>query len=165
MQARERSCVSQERVGGSRPVPPERSDFRFFRQLPLRWHDNDIYAHVNNTVYYSLFDTLVNGWYCERGLLVPGRSDVIGLVVSTSCDYFAPIAFPEQVEGAIRVDHIGKSSIVFGLAIFKANATCAAAGRFTHVTVTSQTHRPVGIPDTWRAALATLASPSPSPGP
>ncbi len=140
-----------------KPEPPLRADFAAFRPLTTRWGDNDVYGHVNNVVYYAFFDTLVNGWLCERGLLEVQRSEVIGLVVASACDYFAPVAFPDRLEGGLRVERLGRSSVTYGLAIFAEGAeTAAAAGRFTHVYVGLEGRRPVPLPAPMRAALADL---------
>ena len=139
---------------------PVRADYVHFRSITTRWADNDVYGHVNNVVYYSFFDTVVNGWLVDQGLLDPGTSPVIGLVVETRCSYFAPLAFPQRLEGALRVDRVGRSSVTYGLAIFAEGAqTAAAAGDFTHVHVDAHTRRPVPLPDALRARLAVLAPP------
>ena len=113
---------------------------------------------MNNVVHYGLFDTVVNGWLIEQGLLEIGRSEVIGLVVSTGCDYFAELAFPDAIEGGLRVDRIGRSSVSYGIGIFRSGEPeAAAAGRFTHVYVDAATRRPVEIPAPMRARLEALA--------
>ncbi|MGF1444628.1 MAG: acyl-CoA thioesterase [Pikeienuella sp.] len=140
-----------------KPQPPRRAAFALFRPIATRWQDNDVYGHVNNVVYYSFFDTLVNGWLIERGLLEVQRSEVIGLVVSSGCDYFAPAAYPDRLEGGLRVDRIGGSSVTYGLGIFQAGAdSAAAAGRFTHVYVGMESRRPVPLSDAMRTALGEL---------
>lgn len=141
----------------SRPVRLGRDAFRVFRPVPTRWMDNDAYGHVNNVVYYSYFDTLVNAHLVEAGLLSIGDSPVIGLVVETSCTYFEAIAFPEVVEGGLAVDMLGRSSVTYRLAIFRQRAELAAAqGRFTHVYVDRATGKPVPLPDGTRAGLESL---------
>lgn len=143
-----------------RPEPPRRDAYRRFRPIGTRWSDNDIYGHLNNVVYYGLFDTAVNGWLIEQGLLLPGRSAIIGLVVSSGCDYFAELAFPEPVEAGLRVERIGTSSVAYGIGIFATGAERAAAsGRFVHVYVDAATRRPVPVPAPMRAALAALLAP------
>ena len=143
-----------------KPARPTRDSYPHFRPLATRWGDNDVYGHVNNVVYYGFFDTVVNGWLIEAGLLEIGRSPVIGLVVSTGCDYFAEIAFPQAIEGGLRVERIGRSSVTYGIGIFaKGAAEAAAAGRFTHVYVDAASRRPVAVPDLMREALAALAAP------
>jgi acyl-CoA thioester hydrolase len=120
--------------------------------------DNDAYGHVNNVVYYSLFDTAVNAFLVERGLLDIAASPAIGLVVETGCTYFQSIAFPETVEAGLAVAALGRSSVRYRLAIFKAGGDEAAAqGHFVHVYVDRATQAPVPVPDPVRAALEPLA--------
>lgn len=142
-----------------RPEAPGRGAYRAFLPLSTRWGDNDIYGHLNNVVYYALFDTAVNGWLVEVGLLEVGRSEVIGLVVSSACDYFASVGFPDRLEAGLRVDRIGRSSVTYGVGIFRAGAPlAAAAGRFTHVYVTAEGHRPVPLSAPMRARLGEIAT-------
>jgi acyl-CoA thioester hydrolase len=130
-----------------RPVRLSRGAFRVFRAVPTRWMDNDVFGHVNNVIYYSWFDTAVNAWLVESGLLDIGGSDVVGLVAETSCTYFESVAFPETVEAAIAVERVGHSSVTYRIGIFRAGSDLAAAqGRFTHVYVERKTQRPVAIP-------------------
>jgi acyl-CoA thioester hydrolase len=135
-----------------------RPAFRLFRPIATRWMDNDVYGHVNNVVYYSYFDTAVNGWLIESGLLDFGESPVIGLVVETGCTYFESVAFPEPLEAGIAVAHLGRSSVRYQLGIFRQGGGQAAAqGHFVHVYVDRATQRPVAIPEHIRAALSALA--------
>ncbi|WP_287028727.1 acyl-CoA thioesterase [Pseudomonas sp. UBA6310] len=134
-----------------------RADYRHFQPVTTRWHDNDLYGHVNNVVYYSYFDSAVNTFLIERGGLDIHAGQVVGFVVSSSCDYFASIAFPERIEVGLRVARLGNSSVQYELAVFKGGEDEAcAAGRFVHVFVDRQSNRPVPIPDSLRAALEGL---------
>lgn len=134
-----------------------RADYAYFQPITTRWHDNDLYGHVNNVVYYSYFDSAVNSYLIEVGGLDIHEGPVIGFVVSSSCDYFASIAFPERIEVGLRVGKLGNSSVQYELAIFKAGEDEAcAAGRFVHVFVDRASNRPLAIPDALRAALARL---------
>ena len=134
-----------------------RSDYVHFQPITTRWHDNDLYGHVNNVVYYSFFDSAVNTYLIEVGGLDIHEGPVIGFVVSSACDYFASIAFPERIEVGLRVGKLGNSSVQYELAIFKQgeNEACAA-GRFVHVFVDRASNRPVSIPENLRTALARL---------
>ena len=134
-----------------------RDDYRHFQPITTRWHDNDIYGHVNNVVYYSFFDSAVNTYLIEAGGLDIHGGAVVGFVVSSSCDYFASIAFPERIEVGLRVGKLGSSSVQYELGIFKQGEEQAcAAGRFVHVFVDRDSNRPVSIPESLRAALAQL---------
>ncbi|MGZ5034864.1 MAG: acyl-CoA thioesterase [Usitatibacter sp.] len=124
--------------------------------------DNDAYGHVNNVVYFSYFDTAVNLWLIERGVLDIEKSAVIGYVVETGCQFFAPLAYPETVTAALRVAHVGRSSVRYEVAIFGENAdTAAAQGHFVHVYVDRATGRPVELPAQLRSALEPLRTASP----
>ena len=106
------------------------------RPLPTRWSDDDTYGHVNNAVHYLLFDTAVNGWLIEASGVDIRALPAIGLVVETSCRYFAELRFPETVTAGIALERLGTSSVVYRLALFGAAAeTPAAIGRFVHVYV------------------------------
>lgn len=119
--------------------------------------DNDAYGHVNNVVYYSYFDTVVNAWLIERGALDVEKGAVIGLVVETGCHFFAPLTYPETVTAALRVAHVGRSSVRYEIALFGEDSrTAAAQGHFVHVYVDRATRRPVELPAGLRSALEPL---------
>lgn len=142
----------------SREEPADRSAFKAWRRIETRWADNDVYGHVNNTVYYEWFDTAVNGWMVEQGMLNVGRSSAIGLVVETRCSYFAPVAFPERVDVGLAVARLGGASIRYRIGIFAEGADRSAAqGEFVHVVVDRDSRRPIDIPAAWRAALETIS--------
>lgn len=141
-----------------------RSDYRHFQLIPTRWMDNDIYGHVNNVHYYSYFDTAVNQFLIERGVLDIHGGAVVGFVVDTACSYFSPIAFPDQVQAGIRVEHTGNSSVRYGIGLFRnGDARLAAAGSFTHVYVNRTTGKSVPIPAAVLAVLAPLRVAGPGP--
>lgn len=134
-----------------------RDSYVAWRFIPTRWLDNDVYGHVNNTVYYSWFDTAVNAWLANQGLLDMTRGAIIGLVVETGCRYFKSVAFPETVEAGIRIARIGNSSVRWEVGLFRQNEPDPAAeGHFVHVYVDRETRRPVRVPDAWRAVMAPL---------
>jgi acyl-CoA thioester hydrolase len=145
----------------AKPPAPQRGDYKHFLAIPTRWMDNDIYGHVNNVVYYSYFDTVVNGYLIEAGALDIHDGKVIGLVVETTCRYFLPLAFPDVIDAGLRVAHLGRSSVRYEVAIFKRGEdAAAAAGHFVHVYVDRATRRPVPLPESLRAALSRLADAS-----
>lgn len=134
-----------------------RADYAAFCSISTRWHDNDVYGHVNNVVYYSWFDTAVNGYLIGRGVLDIAQGAVIGLVVETSCRYFAPVSFPDIVTAGIRVARIGTSSVRYEVGLFRADDQEAAAeGHFIHVYVDRASRRPVALPEDLRAVLKPL---------
>lgn len=128
-----------------------------FLAIPTRWMDNDIYGHVNNTVYYSYFDTVVNEYLIRAGGLDIHSGEVIGLAVETRCNFFAPLEFPETVNAGLAVAHLGNSSVRYAIGLFSdRRSTVAAAGEFVHVFVERAGGRPVPIPDGIRRALEKL---------
>jgi acyl-CoA thioester hydrolase len=138
------------------PKQLRRGDFSVLRQLPTRWSDDDTYGHVNNVVHYLMFDTAVNGWLIEASGVDIRTLPAIGLVVETSCQYFAELRFPEVVTAGLGLERLGTSSVVYRLALFGAQETPAAAGRFVHVYVDRDTRKPVPIPAQIRDALSRL---------
>lgn len=140
----------------ARPQARTRDHYRVFRPIGTRWSDNDIYGHVNNVVYYSWFDTAVNAWLIGQGALDIHGGKVIGLVIETQCNYFAPLAFPQTVEAGLRVAHLGQSSVRYEVGLFaEGSETAAACGHFVHVYVDRDTRRPVPLPAPLKAALET----------
>ncbi|HEY9553554.1 acyl-CoA thioesterase [Allosphingosinicella sp.] len=134
-----------------------REHYKAWREIGTRWADNDAYGHVNNTVYYQWFDTAVNGWLIEAGLLDPRRGDPIGLVVETGCRYAVALSYPQAVDIGLAVEHVGNSSVIYQLGVFAGNAPKAAAeGRFVHIYVDRESRRPTRLSERWRDALRTL---------
>jgi len=139
---------------GERRPPETRAAYRHFLAVPTRWMDNDVYGHVNNVVYYSYFDTVVNAYLIAAGGLDIHAGRVIGLVVETACRYHAPLSFPETVEAGLRVRHLGTSSARYEIGLFRSGADVAAAdGHFVHVYVDRDGRRPTAIPAPLRDAL------------
>ncbi|SFR41486.1 acyl-CoA thioester hydrolase [Marinobacter daqiaonensis] len=134
-----------------------RASFPVFDEITTRWADNDLYGHVNNVTYYAWFDSSVNRYLIEEGGLDIHRGDNIAYVVSSSCDYFSPIAYPERVEAGLRVEKLGNSSVIYNIGIFRQGEDEACAlGKFVHVFVDRETDRPVPVPQGIRTALEKL---------
>lgn len=134
-----------------------RSDYRVFRAISTRWMDNDAYGHVNNVVYYSWFDTAVNAFLIEEGVLDIHHGSTIGLVVETACNYFSGLAFPQTVEAGIAVAHLGSSSVRYEVGLFAQGAELTAArGHFVHVYVDRVSRRPVALPPNLKTVLERL---------
>ena len=140
-----------------KPQAQPRSAYRVFRSMTTRWMDNDAYGHVNNVVYYSWFDTAVNAYLIEQGVLDIAHGETIGLVVETQCRYFAPLAFPQTVEAGIRVARLGASSVRYEIGLFAQGAPLtAASGHFIHVYVDKATRRPTPLPLNLKTVLERL---------
>ena len=144
-----------------RPAVDGRDAYPHFLEITTRWMDNDVYRHVNNVVYYSYFDTVVNQYLIEAGALDIEKSDVVGLVVETQCLYFSPIAFPSKVHAGLRVVHMGNSSVKYEVGLFRDDdAQAAAQGHFVHVYVDRASNKPVSLPSVLRAALEKVHRPA-----
>ena len=136
---------------------PTRADYRWFLSIPTRWMDNDVYGHVNNVVYYSYFDTVVNKMLIEEGLLDIEHSPTIGLCVESHCAFAAPLVFPETVEAGLRIGRLGNSSVRYEIGLFRAGVEApAATGHFVHVFVDRITRRPVPLDARARETLSRL---------
>lgn len=133
---------------------PARCDYKVFYPIATRWMDNDMYGHVNNVVYYSYFDTIVNLYLIEKGGLNIHSGPVVGFVVNSGCNYLSPIGYPDQLEAGLRVERLGNSSVQYGIAIFKSGEPEASAyGHFVHVFVDRIANKSVPIPVEIRRAL------------
>jgi acyl-CoA thioester hydrolase len=134
-----------------------RHHFAVLRSVPLRWNDDDTYGHVNNAVHYLLFDTAVNGWLLDATGCDIRRLPAIGVVAETACRYLGELRFPQPVTAGIALDRLGRTSVVYRLALFRGDADQpAAVGRFVHVYVDGATRRPVPVPAEIRRALRAL---------
>ncbi len=146
-------------MAGGRPAFRPRGSYRVFRRIATRWQDNDVYGHVNNAIYYGWFDTAVNTYLIEAGLLDIVAGPVIGLVVETGCRYARAVAFPQVVEVGLRAAHIGRSSVRYEIGLFTDGSSDAAAeGFFVHVYVDRKARRPVELPAEWCVMLQTIAN-------
>lgn len=138
----------------TKAVPHLRHAYQHFLPIATRWMDNDVYGHVNNVVYYSWFDTVVNEYLISQCVLDIISSPVIGLVVETGCSYFASIAFPDKIDAGLRVARIGNSSVRYEVALFPSGANEAVAqGHFVHVYVDRMTLKPQALPAPLLAVL------------
>ncbi|MEJ8815576.1 thioesterase family protein [Variovorax ureilyticus] len=137
--------------------PTSRDSYRHFMRIDTRWGDNDSYGHVNNVVYYAFFDTAVNRYLIERGVLDISGSPAIGLVIETRCTYFSSIGFPDTVDVGLKIVHCGNSSVRYEIALFRNDQpTASAVGEFVHVYVERTSNRPTPIPADVRGVLQSL---------
>ena len=141
----------------TREPPQRRSDYRHFRAIPTRWMDNDVYGHVNNVVYYSYFDTVINRFLIEQGGLDIHEAKVIGVAAESGCRFRESFAYPETIDAGLRVGHLGNSSVRYEIGLFREGQDEAAAeGHFVHVFVERGVQKPVPIPAAIRAALESI---------
>lgn len=135
-----------------------RDAFCVFYPITTRWADNDIYGHINNVVYYSFFDTVVNRFLIEQAGLNIQEDETVAFVVQSHCDYVSPLAYPDSIEIGLGVEKLGTSSVTYCLGVFKKDANAASAhGGFVHVFVDRNTNKSVSIPDHLRRALELIS--------
>jgi acyl-CoA thioester hydrolase len=135
----------------------ERNDYRHFTTIPTRWHDNDLYGHVNNIEYYSYFDTAINLYLIASGGLDIHAGLLIGVCAESHCKFLSELSFPETVDADIRVEHLGTSSVRYGIGLFSQGTSSAAAeGWFVHVFVDRASRRPTSLTLSLRASLEAL---------
>lgn len=135
----------------------QRDNYRHFLPVPTRWKDNDIYGHVNNVEYYSYFDTVINTYLILEGGLDIHAGGVIGVCAESHCKFLGELAFPEAIDAGLRVEHLGNSSVRYGIGLFRSGSDAPAAeGWFVHVFVDRAQRRPTPLPATMRAALEKL---------
>ena len=142
----------------ARTLPHSRDHYRHFQNIPTRWMDNDVYGHVNNVVYYSYFDTVVNNFLIDQGQLDYEKGKTVGWVVETKCEYFAPVAFPDVVSAGLKVQRLGTSSVTYEVGLFRnADETAAAQGHFVHVYVDREANTPQPLSEGMKEVLASIA--------
>ena len=132
-----------------------REEFPHRLAIQTRWNDNDLYGHVNNVVYYSYFDTIINRYLIDFGLDIE-NGPAIGVCVESQCSFRQSIAFPQAIEAVLRVTSLGNSSVRYQIGIFRGEELCAL-GSFVHVFVDRATRKPTPIPAPIRAALSRIA--------
>ncbi len=139
------------------PVAETRAAYPHFLTIPTRWMDNDIYGHVNNVVYYSYFDTVINEYLIREGGLDIHGDAIIGVCAESACCFRASFTFPEIIEAGLRIGHLGNRAVRYEIGLFsKGNETAAADGHFVHVFVERANMKAVPIPDGIRTALERL---------
>ncbi len=132
----------------------KREFYYYFLDIQTRWMDNDVYGHINNVIYYSYFDTVINRYLIEVGGLDIQNSPVIGVTAETRCQFFESVSYPEELQAGLRVKRIGNSSVVYNIGIFQKNPErMLAAGYFVHVFVNRSSNQPISIPYKIREAL------------
>ncbi|OBF91211.1 4-hydroxybenzoyl-CoA thioesterase [Mycobacterium sp. 852002-51163_SCH5372311] len=143
-------------------------DFPVLWPVGTRWADNDMFGHLNNAVYYQLFDTAINGWINTSTGLDPLTTPALGIVAESGCRYFSELHFPQGLSVGLAVTRLGRSSVTYRLGLFRdARADQAhdeaqpitALGHWVHVYVDRSTRKPVPIPDAIRSLLATACVP------
>ena len=149
------SARDQNQELEAKPQPKSRGAFRYFASFDTRWRDNDRYGHLNNAIYYELFDSAINQLLIDQGILDFESGDHVFLVASSGCHYFSELAYPDKLEVGLVITRLGNSSVTYDLGLFKKGADqTAATGFFVHVNVTRSGYRPAPISARDRVAFA-----------
>ncbi|KAL4878836.1 HotDog domain-containing protein [Aspergillus karnatakaensis] len=163
-----------------------RSDYVFHQTYRTRWHDNDMYAHLNNTIYAQLFDSIINHYLItdcgmdpfsynntpsspsdttpatsptSNAKPHPNPSHQVAIMVNSYCDYFASVSYPDILELGLRVNKLGSTSVVYEVGVFKQGEDdVKVVGGYTHVWCERQSMRPAkeGMEAGIREALGRL---------
>jgi acyl-CoA thioester hydrolase len=139
-------------------------DFPVHWPVLTRWSDNDMFGHLNNAVYYQLFDTAINAWLNTTTGHDPLAAPSLGVVAESGCRYFAELQFPDPLVVGLAVTRLGTSSVTYRLAVFTPPETpedakpVAAVGHWVHVYVDRESRRPVPVPEALRALLETAVT-------
>ncbi|XP_006459529.1 hypothetical protein AGABI2DRAFT_191480 [Agaricus bisporus var. bisporus H97] len=140
-----------------------RADYFYFLTYRTRWSDNDQYSHMNNAIYYHLFDSIVNAYLIQNCSINPKdrtSSSLIGLVVESHCQFFSPVSFPEVLDLGLRVNKLGKSSVEYEVGVFlQGKDEPAAVGGYTHVFVDSESRKSVAMAKETKEGLTPLYRP------
>ena len=140
-----------------REPAPTRDRYRHYLTIPTRWMDNDIYGHVNNVVYYSWFDTVINEYLIRAGGLDIHNAPIVGFCVDSGCTYKQSFSFPEPISAGLRVSKLGNSSVRYEVGLFgEGDEQPRASGFFVHVFVDRASSRSVPVPPTIRQALQAI---------
>ena len=138
----------------SRPALRPRETYTYWNRISLRWNDNDLYGHVNNAVYQAWFDTTMNAYLIETGLLDLASPDPAAYVVQSTCRYSRPLRYPGQAEIGLVSASLGTSSLTWHFGAFApGEAEAAAEATFVQVTVDGRTGRAVPVPQRWRRVI------------
>jgi acyl-CoA thioester hydrolase len=160
------SDVATTRSGAAAARALTLDDFPVRRPVTTRWSDNDMYGHLNNAVYYELFDSAINGWQAEHVTIDPMTDATQGVVAESGCSFFAEVGFPSSLVVGLRVVRLGRTSVTYELGLFVDPAGASpedlgikALGHWVHVEIDAATRRPTPIPDHLRTLMQSALVP------
>jgi acyl-CoA thioester hydrolase len=141
------------------------NDFPVLWPVGTRWADNDMFGHLNNAVYYQLFDSAINAWINTSTGVDPITMPSLGIVAESGCRYFSELHFPESLVVGLAVTRLGRSSVTYRLGVFREVVRevvregdaqpITALGHWVHVYVDRTSRKPVPIPAAIRSLLST----------
>lgn len=144
----------------AKPTPGTKDSYVAFREIQTRWLDNDAYGHMNNAVYYALFDTAISFWQIDNAMPLSGPDALRVVVAHSDCNYHSELAYPDPVIAGLRIGHLGRSSVRFEIGLFRGTSnTAAAEGSFTQVHI-GDDGRSAPFPEPARTALQSILVPT-----
>jgi len=103
-------------------------DFPVHWPVLTRWTDNDMFGHLNNAVYYELFDTAINAWINTSADVDPMTAPWLGVVAESGCRYYAELQFPDPLVVGLAVTRLGTSSVTYRTGLFASAEDSARSG-------------------------------------
>ena len=130
-----------------------RDDYRYFYTIPTRWNDNDQFGHLNNVIYYRLYEALIVQYLTEAGLDWM-KDPVIPYAAESLCRFRRAVSFPDVLDLGLRVIRVGRTSVVYAVAMFrKGEQEAAATGHWVHVYVNRESQQPMPVPELIRSVM------------
>ena len=114
----------------------KKKDYLYVEAIDTRFGDNDIFGHLNNVIYYSLFDSVINRFLIKKCKYDPLSSNIIAISPETRCKFRKSFQYPDTIIAGLSTFKIGKTSVIYDIALFSKRGRLAhAEGYFVHVFV------------------------------
>lgn len=130
------------------------SEFYHSVDLQVRFNDIDILGHLNNTVYFSFYDT-GKAYFFEH--LMGGKIDwkqVECVIANVDCCYISPIYFGEKIEVWTRCAAVHEKSFIIQQMIReKETGEIKSAAESVMVSFDPVEKKSMEVPYRWREAL------------
>lgn len=125
----------------------ERTNFRLFHRLRVRWAEVDMQKIVFNPHYLMYFDVAITDYWRALALPYPAALHRLGgdlYVVKATVEFHGSARGDDQIEVALKCSRIGRSSMTFTGAIFRAHEHLISAEIvYVFADPVTQTSRPV----------------------
>lgn len=131
---------------------PHPDDFRHSMEVQLRFNDIDILGHLNNTRYFSLYDT-GKAYYFEAVHGVRDWRKVETVIANVNCTYVAPIFFGEKIKVATRCLWIGEKSFCLQQILYDDKNEVRSVCETVMVSFDPEKKCSMALPDHWRDAF------------
>jgi acyl-CoA thioester hydrolase len=133
--------------------------FRVLLDWPVQWGDQDLFGHVNNTVYFRWFETARVDYLSRIGLARLHGNEAHGPILAhIACNYRRQLQFPDTVRIGTRVSRIGRTSMTIEHALWsrEQEMALAADGNSTIVVFDYNVQKPIQVPDQLRKLIEEL---------